>query len=79
MDRIMSDFQLIETEDQYKKFEQELQKKGGVFDVEICNAPSTFPSLVAYSYSNDINGRRMILKHMNVEEVFNKIKKYVEL
>lgn len=75
----MSDFKLIESEEEYKQFEQYLQDKGGVFGVEICNAPSTFPSLVAYSYANDINGRRMVLKHMNVEEVFNKIKKYVEL
>lgn len=75
----MSDFRLIESEEQYKEFEKQLQNKGGVFGVEICNAPSTFPSLITYSYSNDINGRRMILKHMNVEEVFNKIKKYVEL
>ena len=75
----MNDFKLIESEEEYKQFEQYLQDKGGVFSVEICNAPSTFPSLVAYSYSNDINGRRMVLKHMNVEEVFNKIKKYVEL
>ena len=79
MDRIMNDFQLIESEEEYKQFEQYLQNKGGVFDVEICNAPSTFPSLVTYSYSNDVNGRKMVLKHMNVEEVFNKIKKYVEL
>lgn len=71
----MSDFQLIESEEQYKEFEKQLQDKGGVFGVEICNAPSTFPSLITYSYSNDINGRRMILKHMNVEAVFNKIKK----
>lgn len=75
----MNDFQLIESEEQYKEFEQQLQNKGGIFGVEICNAPSTFPSLITYSYSNDINGRRMILKHMNVEELFNKIKKYVEL
>ena len=75
----MSDFKLIESEEEYKQFEQYLQDKGGVFGIEICNAPSTFPSLVAYSYSNDVNGRRMVLKHMNVEEVFNKIKKYVEL
>ena len=75
----MNDFQLIESEEEYKQFEQYLQNKGGVFDVEICNAPSTFPSLVTYSYSNDVNGRKMVLKHMNVEEVFNKIKKYVEL
>jgi hypothetical protein len=79
MDRIMSDFKLIESEEEYKKYEKHLRDKGGVFSVEICNAPSTFPSLVTYAYSNDSNGRRMILKHMNVEEVFNKIKKYVEL
>lgn len=75
----MNDFTLIESEEEYKQFEQYLQDKGGIFGVEICNAPSTFPSLVTYSYANDINGRRMVLKHMNVEEVFNKIKKYVEL
>lgn len=75
----MNDFQLIESEEEYKQFEQYLQNKGGVFGVQICNAPSTFPCLVTYSYSNDINGRRMVLKHMNVEEVFNKIKKHVEL
>ena len=75
----MSDFKLIESEEEYKQFEQYLQDKGGVFGVEICNAPSTFPSLVTYSYSNDVNGRKMFLKHMNVEEVFNKIRKYVEL
>ena len=75
----MSDFKLIESEEEYKQFEQYLQDKGGVFGVEICNVPSTFPSLVTYSYSNDVNGRRMVLKHMNVDEVFNKIKKYVEL
>jgi len=75
----MSDFQLIESEEQYKEFEKQLQNKGGVFGAEICNAPSTFSSLITYSYSNGINGRRMILKHMNVEEVFNKIRKYVEL
>ena len=75
----MSDFKLIEPEEEYKQFEQYLQDKGGVFGVEICNAPSTFPSLVTYSYSNDVNGRKMFLKHMNVEEVFNKIRKYVEL
>lgn len=75
----MSDFKLIESEEEYKQFEQYLQDKGGVFGVEICNAPSIFPSLVTYSYSNDVNGRKMLLKHMNVDEVFNKIKKYVEL
>lgn len=75
----MSDFELIESEEQYKVFEKRLQDKGGIFGVEIYNAPSIFPSLVTYSYSNDVNGRRMLLKHMNVEEVFNKIKKYVEL
>ena len=74
----MNDFQLIESEEEYKRFEQALQDKGGIFGVEICNAPSTFPSLVTYSYSNDVNGRRMLLKHMNVEEVFKKIKKYVQ-
>jgi hypothetical protein len=75
----MNDFELIESEEEYKQFEKILQDKGGVFGVEICNAPSTFPSLVTYSYSNDVNGRKMLLKHMNVNEVFNKIKKYVEL
>ena len=78
MQESMNDFHLIESEEEYKQFEQHLQDKGGVFGVEICNAPSKFPSLVAYSYSSDINGRRMVLKHMNVEEVFNKIKKYVK-
>ena len=74
----MNDFELIETKEQYKEFEKRLQNKGGIFDIEICNPPSTFPSLVTYSYSNDINGRKMLLKHMNVEEVFNKIKKYIK-
>lgn len=74
----MNDFELIESEEEYKQFEKILQDKGGVFEVEICNPPSTFPSLVTYSYSSDVNGRRMLLKHMNVDEVFNKIKKYVK-
>ena len=37
----MSDFKLIESEEEYKQFEQYLKDKGGVFGVEICNAPST--------------------------------------
>jgi len=75
----MNQFELIESHKEYMEYEKVLKKKGGIFDVEIVNPPSEFPTLITYSYSNDINGRRFILKHMNVEEVFNKIKKYVEL
>ena len=64
LDKIMNDFKLIKTEEDYKKYEQQLKDKGGIFGVQIVNPPSEFPVLITYSYSNDINGRKMVLKHI---------------
>ena len=62
----MNDFELINTEEEYLKYESKVRMRGGVHSIEVCNKPKEFPSIVCNS----------LLKHLNkkqIEDFLNKL------
>tara|TARA_B100002019_G_scaffold106695_1_gene91649 strand:+ start:1103 stop:1321 length:219 start_codon:yes stop_codon:yes gene_type:complete len=72
----MADFELINTEEEYKKYERKVLARGGIHAIEVCNKPDQFPSVICNTLVRDSNGIRAILKHLNkkqIEEFFKKL------
>ena len=71
------DFVIIESKKDLQEYEQSLKSKGGAFSLEVQNLPKELPCLATYSFHSDINGRRIAIKHISIQELSKKIKKYL--
>lgn len=72
----MADFELINTEEEFKEYESKVRARGGVYDVELCNKPDKFPSVICNTLIRDSSGIKAVLKHLNkkqIEEFLNKL------
>jgi len=72
----MADFELINTKEEYEQYESKVRARGGLYDIEVCNKPDQFPSIICNTLVRDSNGIKAVLKHLNkkqIEEFLNKL------
>jgi hypothetical protein len=65
----MADFELINTEEEFKQYESKVRARGGLYDIEVCNKPKNFPSIICNTLVRDSNGIKAVLKHLNKKEI----------
>jgi len=65
----MADFELINTEEEYRKYESRVRARGGLCEIEVCNKPESFPSIVCNTLVRDNNGIKAVLKHLNKKQI----------
>jgi len=69
----INSFYWINNQEEVNELISELDKRFGLVSPTYKDKPTKFPVLLTWSFTNDVNGSRILFKHITIEEVENLI------